>query len=93
MEVLESQSAEEAMSLLDQVGDEVCLLITGVKLAGSMSGLTLARQVKNRFPDMDVVITSGYSPPEQLPGHAKFMPKPWRALDVIQEAGRAIKLQ
>ncbi len=90
MEVLECQSAEAAISVLDRVGDAVCLLFTDVKLAGPMSGATLASQAKNRFPNMDVVVTSGSVPPHDFPADAKFMPKPWRALDVLREAERAM---
>ena len=89
MEVLECASAEAAVSVLDRIGESVCFLFTDVKLAGAMSGAALAVKAKERFPQMDVVVTSGSLPPE-LPGDAKFMPKPWRALDILREAQRAI---
>ena len=89
MEVLECDSAEAAVSVLDRIGKSVCFLFTDVKLAGAMSGAALAAKAKERFPQMDVVVTSGFLPRE-LPGDAKFMPKPWRALDVLREAQRAI---
>jgi DNA-binding NtrC family response regulator len=89
MEVLECDSAEAAVSVLDRIGESVCFLFTDVKLAGAMSGAALAAKAKERFPQMDVVVTSGFLPRE-LPGDAKFMPKPWRALDVLREAQRAI---
>jgi hypothetical protein len=54
-----------------------------------MSGATLAAKAKDRFPNIDVVVTSGSLPPE-LPAEAKFMPKPWRPLDVLREAQHAI---
>jgi DNA-binding NtrC family response regulator len=89
MEVLECDSAEAAVSVLDRIGESVCFLFTDVKLAGAMSGAALAAKAKERFPQMDVVVTFGFLPRE-LPGDAKFMPKPWRALDVLREAQRAI---
>ena len=89
MEVLECASAEAAVSVLDRIGESVCFLFTDVKLAGAMSGAALAAKAKDRFPQMDVVVTSGSLPPE-LPGDAKFMPKPWRPLDVLREVQRAM---
>ena len=89
MEVLECDSAEAAVSVFDSIGKSVCFLFTDVKLAGTMSGAALAAKAKERFPQMDVIVTSGSLPPE-LPADAKFMPKPWRALDVLREAQRAI---
>ena len=73
MEVLECDSAEAAISVLNRIGESVCFLFTDVKLAGTMSGATLAAKAKDRFPHIDVVVTSSSLPPE-LPGDAKFMP-------------------
>jgi hypothetical protein len=44
---------------------------------------------ERRFPQMDVVVISSSLPPE-LPGDARFMPKPWRPLDVLREVQRVM---
>src|ERR1700733_12594616 len=67
MEVLECDSGEAAVSVLDRIGESVCFLFTEVKLAGPMSGAALAANAKDRFPHIDVVVTSSSLPPE-LPG-------------------------
>jgi DNA-binding NtrC family response regulator len=90
MRVVECESAEAAMCLLDRIGDDVRLLFADVQLAGVMSGADLAAEAKQRFPNMRVVVTSGQFRPERLPPDAKFMPKPWRALDVLREAERSL---
>jgi hypothetical protein len=54
-----------------------------------MSCAALAAKAKEQFPQMDVVVTSSSLPPE-FPGDAKFMPKPWRPLDVLREVQRAM---
>ena len=89
MEVLECDSAEAAVSVLDSIGESVWFLFTDENLAGTMSGAALAANATDRFPQMDVVVTSSSLPPE-LPGDAKFMPKPWRPLDVLREVQRVI---
>ena len=89
MEVLECNSAETAVSVLDRIGESVWFLFADENLAGAMSGAALAAKAKDRFPQMDVVVTSSSLPPE-LPGNAKFMPKPWRPLDVLREVQRVI---
>jgi DNA-binding NtrC family response regulator len=89
MAVLECDSAEAAISVLDRIGESVCFLFTDVKLAGRMGGAALAAEAKDRYPNIDVVVTSSSLPPE-LPGDAKFMPKPWRSLDVLREVQRTI---
>ena len=65
------------------------MLVTDVELAGAMNGAALATEAKQRFPEMDVIVTSGNPRPRQLPADATFMPKPWRALDVLREAERS----
>jgi len=65
------------------------LVFTDVNLAGHMTGTELAELAKSRFPDMTVIVTSGSNAPE-LPAGAMFMLKPWRALDILREAERAI---
>jgi DNA-binding NtrC family response regulator len=89
MEFLDCDSAEAAVSVLDRISESVWFLFTGENLAGTMSGAALAAKAKDRFPQMDVVATSSSLPPE-LPGDAKFMPKPWRPLDVLREVQRVI---
>ena len=89
IEVLECDSAEAAVSVLDRIGESVWFLFAGENLAGTMSGAALAAKAKDRFPQMDVVVTSSSLPPE-LPGNAKFMPKPWRPLDMLREVQRVI---
>jgi DNA-binding NtrC family response regulator len=90
MEVLECERAEDAISILDQNGATVCFLITDVKLAGAITGTALAFEVRRRFPNIAIVVTSGVLPVEHLPANAKFISKPWRGLDILNAAQHAI---
>jgi len=87
MGVIQCDSAEAAHGVLDRMGGCVSLMFTDVNLAGAMDGLALAHFVKERFPDMHVIVTSG-TPRTDLPEGAKFLAKPWRPLDVLREAER-----
>jgi DNA-binding NtrC family response regulator len=88
MAVIQCESAESAEAVLEKVGSSLSMIFTDVNLSGSMSGTELAEIAKNRFPNLTVIITSGNNVPT-IPAGAMFMPKPWRALDVIREAERA----
>ena len=90
MDVLECQCAEDAISILDLNDNAVCFLFTDVKLAGAISGAALAVEVDRRFPNIDIVVTSGAFPVEHLPANAKFISKLWRALDILNAAQHAI---
>ena len=89
MRVIECESAEAAVAVLDQMGTALSLVFTDINLAGDMTGIELAHIAKRRFPELRVIVTSGgiYNP--RLPDGATFMPKPWLPLDVLREAERA----
>ena len=89
MGVIQCESAEAALRVLDKMGGCVSLMFTDVNLAGSIDGLELARFAKARFPKMHVIVTSG-TPRNGVPEGAKFLAKPWRALDVLREAERSM---
>jgi CheY-like chemotaxis protein len=86
LEVVACQSAEAALSVLDRRGDEVDLLFTDVQLAGVMTGADLAAEARDRNPNIIIIVTSGRACPRGLPSGARFLPKPWMAIDVLREA-------
>ena len=88
--VIGCDSAEAALNVLQARGGEVALVFADVRLAGEMDGLQLARAVATLWPRARLVITSGQpvARPE-VPAEAVFIPKPWRALEILVEAERA----
>ena len=58
-EVEECASGEEAMEFLEN-NQEIDLLITDMVMPG-MGGATLAHFVKEQFPEIKVILVSGYS--------------------------------
>jgi DNA-binding NtrC family response regulator len=89
MAVIQCETAESAEVVLERVGESLSMIFTDVKLAGNMNGAELAELAKHRFPDLVVIVTSGSEAPA-LPAGAMFMQKPWRALDILREAERAM---
>ena len=92
LEVVEAESAEEGLDFLRRHASEVALLFTDIRLPCMMDGVDLAQRVRAKWPWIRVVVTSADPGDriEDLPGGAKFMPKPWRALEVLMEAERAV---
>jgi DNA-binding NtrC family response regulator len=90
MQVFQCESAEAALLVLDKIGFGLNLLITDIGLAGHMDGVKLVQTAKQRFPHLAVIATSGRERPRDLPRNTLFMPKPWRALDVLREAERSM---
>ena len=87
MGVIQCDSAEAALGVLDRMGGCLSLMFTDVNLAGAMDGLALAHFARDRFPNLHVIVTSG-TPRTGLPTGATFLAKPWRPLDVLREAER-----
>jgi CheY-like chemotaxis protein len=92
--IVEASSGEEALHFLHHHADEVAFLFSDVKLPCLMSGVDLTRIVKLKWPWISTVLTSG-APLEDNDERAlrdvRFMPKPWRALDVLVEAEKATR--
>ncbi|WP_438346751.1 response regulator [Methylorubrum populi] len=93
MRVIGCDSAERALSVLQERGGDVALVFADIRLAGAMDGLQLARAIATLWPRTRLVVTSGVEPEPgvALPEGAVFIPKPWRAFDVLVEAERAAR--
>jgi CheY-like chemotaxis protein len=92
LDVAEAGSADEALTFLREHAPDVAMIFVDVKLPGRMDGVDIARMAAESWPWIKVVVTSGAMDRSlnELPRTAKFMPKPWRAFDVLVEAERAI---
>jgi hypothetical protein len=68
------------------------MLFVDVRLPGEMDSVQLARAACKLWPTVRVVLTSGdpSAQSDDLPECVTFMPKPWRGLDVLVQAEKAI---
>jgi CheY-like chemotaxis protein len=92
LKVVEAASAEEALNYLRDHAEEVAFLFADIRLPCLMNGVDLARTVRIKWPWVRTVLTSGLAPEDEVadvPRDVRFMPKPWRALEVLMEAERA----
>ncbi|WP_238183412.1 response regulator [Methylobacterium trifolii] len=88
--VIGCDSAEEALEVLRTRGGEVALVFADVRLAGAMDGLQLVRAISTLWPRARLVLTSGHGVRRpEMPADAVFIPKPWRAFEILVEAERA----
>lgn len=83
-EVLQSDSAEAAMIILEEVGHDLSLMIADVRLSGDMTGLQLAKFARQLYPSIKVIVTSGRDWPV-LPEGTIFLRKPWRPHELVHE--------
>lgn len=59
--VIEASSGAEALLLAEDIGDRLELLVTDVVMP-RMSGLELSRRLRERFPELRVLLVSGFTP-------------------------------
>jgi CheY-like chemotaxis protein len=83
-EVVEASNADEAVAILEARLD-IAVVFTDIQMPGSMDGLKLARAVRNRWPPIRIVATSGLVNvrTEDLPDGGRFLPKPYSPAQII----------
>jgi CheY-like chemotaxis protein len=83
-EVVQASNADEAIGIL-QAHPAIHVVFTDIQMPGSMNGLKLARFVRNRWPPIKTVATSGLLRvgAENLPAGSVFLPKPYRGAQVV----------
>jgi DNA-binding NtrC family response regulator len=93
LDVVEVESADAALAYLQERGGEVAMMFADVRLPGDMDGVQLAKAACTLWPTIRIVLTSGDpgAVSEDLPDGVTFMPKPWRGLDVLIEAEKAVR--
>lgn len=91
--VIGCDTAEKALAVLQERGAHVALVFADIRLAGAMDGIQLARAVATLWPRARLVVTSGaaHERRDEIPDQAVFIPKPWRADDILGEAERAAR--
>jgi PAS domain S-box-containing protein len=82
-------SADAALRLLED-GAKIDLVFSDIVMPGPIDGVGLAREIRSRYPDLPVVLTTGYSDAAQAaPPNLRILRKPFdtEALrDFIQNA-------
>lgn len=76
--VLQAANADDAISMLEQHPD-ISVLFTDVDMPGSMDGLKLSAAVRDRWPPVRIVVTSGHRMVDitDLPDGGIFFSKPY----------------
>jgi CheY-like chemotaxis protein len=77
-EVVEASNADEAVMILESRRD-IRVVFTDLRMPGSMDGLKLAHVVRDRWPPVHIVATSGHYAFKagELPTGTVFLSKPY----------------
>ena len=79
LRVAEAETADAALAMLQAADGGVDLVFTDVETPGELDGLALARRIRQQWPALPVIVTSGRVRPEPaaLPDTAHFLGKPY----------------
>jgi CheY-like chemotaxis protein len=58
-EAIETANADEAIRILESRND-IRIVFTNIEMPGSMDGVKLAACVRDRWPPIEIILTSGY---------------------------------
>jgi CheY-like chemotaxis protein len=75
-------TAEQAIAMLEGRQD-IRLVFTDIDMPGSMDGLKLAAAVRDRWPPVHIIITTGKARPMIIPANSLFIPKPYLGRNVV----------
>ena len=81
---IEASNADEAIAILESRKD-IRIVFTDIDMPGSMDGLKLARAVRDRWPPIELILTSGHFdvPENKIPERGLFFSKPYRDREIL----------
>lgn len=88
----EARNADQAIRLLERHSD-IRVLFTDIDMPGSMDGLKLAHAVRERWPPIAIMVTSGHVKVQQaeLPTEGLFFAKPYPPASIMSALGEIAK--
>ncbi len=83
-EAIAAANADDAIKIL-MARDDISIVFTDVRMPGSMDGMKLAAFIRDRWPPIEIIVTSGHlwAAPPDLPARGKFFRKPYRTEHII----------
>ena len=82
--VAEASNADEAIIMLERCPD-ISAVLTDINMPGSMDGLQLSRLIRDRWPLIGLVVTSGryLVKAAQMPARVHFIAKPYTPYEIV----------
>jgi CheY-like chemotaxis protein len=92
--VLASENAPAAVAVLEK-GDEIDLVFSDMVMAGGMSGVDLARWIREKRPGTRVLLTSGFADVADNEAAAeleiRLLRKPYKQADLARAIREALE--
>lgn len=85
-----ARSAEAALEHFNGGEPPFDAVLSDIVMPGGMDGITLARQLRARFPQLPLVLISGFSHARPAEGEFTVLSKPCSPQDLVTALGRAV---
>ncbi len=84
LDVIEAESADQAAEILHDSGEEIAVVFSDIRTPGTLDGMDLAHVVREGWPSIPVVLTSGVIMPiaGAVPDKTRFISKPYDLIKV-----------
>jgi CheY-like chemotaxis protein len=84
-EAIAVTNADDAIKALEFRND-MHTIFTDIDRPGSMDGLKLAAAVRDRWPPVNIIVTTGMKVPrrDEMPARSLFIAKPYRNAEVLE---------
>ena len=81
---VEASNSDDAIAILEARKD-IRIVFTDIDMPGSMDGLKLARAIRDRWPPIELILTSVHFGvrDSDLPARGRFFAKPYRDEEII----------
>jgi two-component system, response regulator PdtaR len=80
---VEASNADEFAIL--EARKDIRIVFADINMPGSMNGLKLARAIRDRWPPIELILTSGHfkAPEREIPERGLFFSKPYRDEEIV----------
>jgi CheY-like chemotaxis protein len=88
---IDAANADEAIAILESRRD-IRVVVTDIQMPGSMDGLKLAATIRDRWPPIALIVTSGQTTAWKhvLPERGCFIPKPYSSVNLVRAVQAAL---
>jgi two-component system, response regulator PdtaR len=80
--VTEADRADDALTYI-KAGEQVDLVFSDIQTPGLLDGVQLAETLREKYPDILVILTSGNAEPKHVGTLWTFVPKPYDVTQTI----------
>lgn len=89
---VQANDADEAIAILEARKD-IRIVFTDIEMPGTMDGLKLARAIRDRWPPIELMLTSGKHrlDDDRIPERGRFLPKPYNPDLVVETIGLLVR--